>query len=337
MSLVKGLSFDSSSPVSLSFHQQRTSRDLSTSVETTTLVAEPVIVTQGESQSSSFLPSQASSRSFHQIGVWPLGRDLTLLFLSYLDRGTHKTCRQIEQFNVALDTAVGIPVLWKDFDLDIIFPSITFFWPTHWLVFFDIPMPDINLSAIPPLNKNILIPFLAKIKGLKIVGNAGVSVLQMPARLTLNKLIKQTEQNASINWAGITRVKSMWQPIIEKIGDMLIDKPYVLVIANNILPKKQEDQDFPSTDQTTCLNRFSSEYPVVQKPSCIDIFALMVLTQTFLNIRLFNDSSHTCTCCEEVIDGKRVLVGDFSEEGVYLGPENDYFNIGEAVMWKFYA
>ena len=164
-------------------------------------------------------------------------------------------------------------------------------------------------KIIPKLQKCLSWP-IEKIKGVR----PGVTQIDVPQGLSIKKLQKLAPQ----------LFEYISDQIIEKYGDIEVDKAYTIIITDNVI---EETRQKTQEQQVKIINEYGGE-----RPKAIEIITLLVLTCLNTGKRLYgqievvlngkNRKFSTYTRCEEqLIDKqelKRFVVGAFCSRGFCL-------------------
>jgi len=247
-----------------------------------------------------------------------LPKEIILTIFSYLNANE---LGRISRLNTQCYNLVSD---WNALDLDLrnISPLLSIFDQFDWKTYFNLTVDD-----VPPLNKHAILPLLKKcLSSLPIEKNAGITLLTIPKKLTLNNLI--TLAGSLKKKRNITKFRYILKRITSEVGDTPVDKTYQIIITNNILKNSRK---LSFHDQKVLVKENGCKIPKL-----LEIVALLVARFTGFGERLYNDKPWTYTRTLEQIDDLQCIAGGFSEDGVhisnYSGADNDYNGAG-GVLW----
>lgn len=172
---------------------------------------------------------------------------------------------------------------------------------------------DLGLSfegATAPDAKSV-IDAMTAMSAVSINRSSGFTMMTLPARLTLNKLVTLIETFKSQGkFPGFDEFPSF---IPQKIGNIAIEKPYTFLISNSTL--KHSKAISPQ-----CMQKLWADLNF-ESPKVVEVVALIFFTYiTSENQQKLYDKTYT-HCSEDSL-----IVGGFSESGLnidhYLGSLN---------------
>ncbi len=162
-------------------------------------------------------------------------------------------------------------ILWKRFDLNKVFPSLSIIDRTVWKRCVHLAAFDLSFEDAEPVDNRELIPALKHhlhhLAEAKIEKNAGWTLVELPKGLNFNKLIALA---SSPKQGNITSFRYIYEPVLKQFGECSVSKTYRFMITNNVLERSRDlhfdgQQDFEK--KVEC-----------EMPGFLEAASLMVLT-----------------------------------------------------------
>jgi hypothetical protein len=219
--------------------------------------------------------------------------------------------------------------LWNAFDLEKTFPSLKIIDEKIWETYVDTKKLGLSFENIVPLDMRKVMLSLNKLQNsAEVESDEGFTLLTIPAHLILEKVFQIAESPKQGNAINLDR-NSL--EISAKIATVSVNKPYRILICNDILPGShrlnlEKQQKF--IEGIHC-----------RMPKALEITALLVLTYVQSKKRLlgtnvyFHDISiPVSTACLDNNGESCSIVGKFNSSGLSMSGIIPFYGVGIAAV-----
>ncbi len=221
-------------------------------------------------------------------------------------------------------------------DLKKQFPKLEIFDGSVWETHANLTTLGLHISDEPPLNVS-LIPFLKTLfASWKIEDDAGITILTLPAGLTLRKLAKVA---VSPKCGNPTKLEDIWENALKALGDVPVERTYRVAITNNVLKGSRK----LSVNNQSSLQESGGTLPGVLPVAALSILTFISSKISFFKgpTRLYGNKPLTYTYTNEKVDGQTLVVGGFLNgptitHPLWPGPDIIYEKIGGGSMNRLY-
>lgn len=212
-------------------------------------------------------------------------------------------------------------------DLKALFPKLSIIGEEVWKKHADMADAGLNVDAV---DERAAIRNLHDMyRKLEVENNAGITLIQMPKGLTLNKLIAIAKTPLEGNPIGCRTDDE----ILNVYGDNPIMKGYTIAITDSVL--------YETRNRTPSTQKMLLQQKGVEMPGLLDMMALTLMTFVSSSDkskkRLFDDPSATSRVAEKFGHDRHLIVGGYSSFGLRVTTRNKMpqHGIGVAGLRKF--
>lgn len=205
--------------------------------------------------------------------------------------------------------------LWNAFDLKKLFPSVKFLDETVWKAHVDLVKLKITFEDAQPIDNRIAYLALKRLLGLRIDGNAGVTVLTLPKGLTFEALTSLANSKS-------ISIEFVWPRIDKFCRTLCIEKTQTVAITNSTFFKSNKLSD---AKQDALLNKIGCE-----KPGVLALSSLALLTRISQQppVLLFKGSTYSISC--DGTAGYNLVAGGNNRAGFKVDDNDAYFGVNHS-------
>lgn len=232
------------------------------------------------------------------------------------------------------------PQLWDWTNLSRIFKKfkIEVFDEKKWDAYADLTSLGLDFSDLMPLTPYEAFKevgrFFAylKARNLHVEGDAGVTILTLPQKFSLDVLMNFAQRPKVGNPVQFKNLDD------EKLGELrkqTLSKSYRVIVTNNILSRtRTKNYD----KKMRLMEKAGLELPTTLE--AVTVAVTMFVRSGPFQVRLFSDRPYTYTYCQEKIKHDRMLVGGFNSRGLDVDfqadEDKETQDMGTAAAWRLY-